>query len=398
MGEGDTGVAELVENVVENRGAIGIVGLVTLLLTGLRVVNSAMTATTVVLRAAVPDRREGQAAAAGGHGRARGAGPGAVAASSVAGAPADLLPRWAALLLALGCRSGSTPCCSSPPTGCCAAPRWSAPATCCPGRARRRRLDGAEGGGRELRRQPGRGRQRPVRRDGQRDRAAAAALPRRPALPLRRAAVRGAARAVRARWSTPTRSADRARTRRGRPRRPPGSGRARRRTSPVARRRARARGGPPATSRPHEVGAAATGAPEADPAPRACRAPDRLARRGPATRDRLEPPRRQRPRGADVKGAIRLRRVGMPAAAWRLRATSGGFLRDERDRCRRGSRRLGPPHVGVGRRLEVPRRRGTCEPARFPTTRLRRLRRTPALRRAFAETRSTRPGWSCPRS
>jgi membrane protein len=106
LGDDDTAVSQLVSNVVANRGAIGIVGLVTLLLTGLRVVNSAMTASTVVFRAQVPTGIKaklwqvlvmvvlGVLALA------------AVVASTLAGAPADLLPRWAALLLALGVSFG----------------------------------------------------------------------------------------------------------------------------------------------------------------------------------------------------------------------------------------------------------------------------------------------------
>jgi membrane protein len=106
LGDDDTAVSQLVANVVANRGAIGIVGLVTLLLTGLRVVNSAMTASTVVFRAQVPTGIKaklwqvlvmvvlGVLALA------------AVVASTLAGAPADLLPRWAALLLALGVSFG----------------------------------------------------------------------------------------------------------------------------------------------------------------------------------------------------------------------------------------------------------------------------------------------------
>ncbi len=102
MGNDDTAVSELVANVVENRAGIGLVGLATLLLTGLRVVNSAMTASTVVFRAAVPTGVGaklhqlvvmvvlGLLAIA------------AVAASSMAGVTGEVLPRWAAVLTALG--------------------------------------------------------------------------------------------------------------------------------------------------------------------------------------------------------------------------------------------------------------------------------------------------------
>jgi membrane protein len=49
-GDGDSGVAALVEGVVEQRGTIGLVGIVLLLLSGLRVINGAMIATRVVFR------------------------------------------------------------------------------------------------------------------------------------------------------------------------------------------------------------------------------------------------------------------------------------------------------------------------------------------------------------
>ncbi len=49
----DGGVAALVENVVAQRGTIGLVGIALLLLSGLRVVNGAMIATRVVFRGAV---------------------------------------------------------------------------------------------------------------------------------------------------------------------------------------------------------------------------------------------------------------------------------------------------------------------------------------------------------
>lgn len=102
LGDDETGVAQLVSNVVDNRGAIGLVGLVTLVLTGLRVVNSAMAATTVVFRAAVPSgvgaklRQLAVMVALGILALA------AVSASSLAGVPADVLPGWAAVGLALG--------------------------------------------------------------------------------------------------------------------------------------------------------------------------------------------------------------------------------------------------------------------------------------------------------
>jgi hypothetical protein len=79
----------------------------------------------------------------------------------------------------------------------------------------------------------------------------------------------------------------------------------------------------PAAGRPHEVGAAATGAPEADPGP--TRLPPQIG--SPAvradTRRRLEHAEATRPRGADVKGAAGfVLGAAALAAAWRL-------LRDE---------------------------------------------------------------------
>ncbi len=49
----DSQVAELLAGVVEQRGTIGLIGLATLLLTGLRVINAGMAATRVVFRGAV---------------------------------------------------------------------------------------------------------------------------------------------------------------------------------------------------------------------------------------------------------------------------------------------------------------------------------------------------------
>lgn len=100
-GDEETGVARLVANVVENRGAITGVGLVTLLLAGLRVVNGAMTATSRVLRAPLP---------AGVAGKVRQlvslvvlgiVALAATAASGVAGVPGGVLPRPVAVVVAL---------------------------------------------------------------------------------------------------------------------------------------------------------------------------------------------------------------------------------------------------------------------------------------------------------
>jgi membrane protein len=106
LGDDDTAVSQLVANVVDNRRAIGIVGLVTLLLTGLRVVNSAMTASTVVFRAQVPSGAKAKLRQLVVMVVLGVLALGAVVASSVAGAPAELLPRWAAVLLALGVSFG----------------------------------------------------------------------------------------------------------------------------------------------------------------------------------------------------------------------------------------------------------------------------------------------------
>jgi len=50
LGSGDdgTGVAQALDTIIRNRGTVGLVGLVTLLLSGLRVVNAAQTATLVI--------------------------------------------------------------------------------------------------------------------------------------------------------------------------------------------------------------------------------------------------------------------------------------------------------------------------------------------------------------
>ncbi|MFO7962128.1 MAG: YhjD/YihY/BrkB family envelope integrity protein [Nitriliruptoraceae bacterium] len=53
VGDGDSEVAELLANVVSQRGAIGAVGLLVLLLAGRRVINAAMVATRVVFRAPI---------------------------------------------------------------------------------------------------------------------------------------------------------------------------------------------------------------------------------------------------------------------------------------------------------------------------------------------------------
>lgn len=50
LGEGDTGIANALEGIIENAGAVAGIGAVTTLLSGLRIVNSAQTATLVIFR------------------------------------------------------------------------------------------------------------------------------------------------------------------------------------------------------------------------------------------------------------------------------------------------------------------------------------------------------------
>lgn len=97
----DTGVAELVANVVDNRGAITGIGLVTLLFTGLRVVNAAMTATSRVLRAPLPMGVGGKVRQLASLAVLGVVAVAAAAASGIAGVPEGLLPRPAAVLVAL---------------------------------------------------------------------------------------------------------------------------------------------------------------------------------------------------------------------------------------------------------------------------------------------------------
>lgn len=94
MLDGEGGVATLLDAVERNAGTLGIVGLVTVLFTGLKVVNAAMVATTRVFRLELPT---GIAA----KGRQLGALVGlgllallAAAASGVAGVDVPLVPSW----------------------------------------------------------------------------------------------------------------------------------------------------------------------------------------------------------------------------------------------------------------------------------------------------------------
>jgi membrane protein len=98
----DSQVAELLAGVVSQRGTIGIIGLGTLLLTGLRVINAAMTATRVVFRGAVltgVKAKLRQVLALLGLGLLTIAG---ATASSIAGIGLGQLPSSVAVLVSLG--------------------------------------------------------------------------------------------------------------------------------------------------------------------------------------------------------------------------------------------------------------------------------------------------------
>jgi membrane protein len=100
--EGGEGVTELIEGVVEQRGTIGLVGAVILLLSGLRVVNAAMIATRVVFRGAVQSgvmAKVRQVLALLGLGALALAG---VAASSIAATGLGALPAPLAVVISLG--------------------------------------------------------------------------------------------------------------------------------------------------------------------------------------------------------------------------------------------------------------------------------------------------------
>ncbi len=99
-GDEVTAVGELLDAAVEQRGAITGIGLITLALTGLKVINAAMTASTVVLRAELPSGPRAklrQILAVVGLGALALA---AVAGSGLAGAD-EVLPAAAAVVLGL---------------------------------------------------------------------------------------------------------------------------------------------------------------------------------------------------------------------------------------------------------------------------------------------------------
>ncbi|MCC5948189.1 MAG: YihY/virulence factor BrkB family protein [Nitriliruptoraceae bacterium] len=98
----DGGVQDLITGVVEQRGTVGLIGAVILLLSGLRVVNAAMIATRVVFRGAVQSgviAKVRQVGALVGLGLLALAG---VAASSIAGIGLGALPGTVAVLASLG--------------------------------------------------------------------------------------------------------------------------------------------------------------------------------------------------------------------------------------------------------------------------------------------------------
>jgi len=105
-GEDDSEVAELLAGVVAQRGTIGAIGLVILLLSGLRVINAAMVATRVVFRGAVlvgPAKKLRQLLALLGLGLLA---VGSTLAASIAGTGAAMMPASLALLLSLGLSFG----------------------------------------------------------------------------------------------------------------------------------------------------------------------------------------------------------------------------------------------------------------------------------------------------
>ena len=101
-GDEDSQVAELLAGVVAQRGTIGTVGLVILLLSGLRVINAAMVATRVVFRGAVlfgPGKKVRQLLALVGLGLLA---VGSTLAASIAGTGLSVMPETLSLLLSFG--------------------------------------------------------------------------------------------------------------------------------------------------------------------------------------------------------------------------------------------------------------------------------------------------------
>ncbi len=101
VGVGDGGVAAMVATVVDRRGAIGVVGFVGLLVTGMKVVASAMAATRVVFRGEVLTGVGGRVRQLGAMVVLGALALAAVAASSLAAPELVGLPRAAALSLGL---------------------------------------------------------------------------------------------------------------------------------------------------------------------------------------------------------------------------------------------------------------------------------------------------------
>lgn len=100
-GEADTGVASLVDTVVDNRRTFGLVGLLTLLLTGLKVIAAAMAATRVVFRGDVVSGVRGWVKKPVSLVVLGATALLAVAGSSLAGIAPDVLPRSVTVALAL---------------------------------------------------------------------------------------------------------------------------------------------------------------------------------------------------------------------------------------------------------------------------------------------------------
>ena len=101
MQDDDSGVEDLIAGVVNQRGTIGIIGLATLLLSGLRIINAAMISTRVVFRGAVMSgvgAKVRQVAALVGLGVLALAG---AAGSSIAAIEFDVLPASGALLISV---------------------------------------------------------------------------------------------------------------------------------------------------------------------------------------------------------------------------------------------------------------------------------------------------------
>ncbi len=103
LGDGgsDTGVASLVDTVVDNRGTVGLIGVIALLLAGLRVIAAAMAATRVVFRGDVVSGVMGWLKKLGSMVVLGLTALLAVAGSSLAGFTPDVVPRPVTVVIAL---------------------------------------------------------------------------------------------------------------------------------------------------------------------------------------------------------------------------------------------------------------------------------------------------------